>query len=377
MERLTDWFQERGLLDWWPGAVEGLPGGWRFASPLWLLLIPLLIALHWRLYSRRRQQAAILFSSTRLVRRLPRTWRWHLRRLVRWMQLAAWLALVLALARPQQGVEALPTRESGISIAMCIDRSGSMAEQDFVIDGERVDRLTAVKWAFRNFVLGNGADLTGRDHDLIGLIAFGGYVDDLCPLTFDHDAVIEILETVEIPRRLTDSQGTVINEEDLATAIGDAILTAVDRLKEVDSESRVLILLSDGANTAGIADPEVAAETARAFGIRIYSIGVGGASQPVQSPFDIMRSGMLPARSDVDEAALRRLATITGGRYFHAADAGALQQVYAEIDELEKTELEGLRYVDYREYFDWPLECGFWLLGCGLLIQGLFVRGLP
>src|SRR5690606_12672744 len=169
-------------------------------------------------------------------------------------------------------------RTEGIAIEMCIDRSGSMQAVDFQIHGRSVNRLEAVKHVFRDFVGGDG-ELPGRPDDLIGLIAFGGFAEALCPQTLDHGALLQILDGVDFPKPIRDREGRVINEqlleEELQTALGDAVALAVDRLKDVPAKSRVIILLSDGENTAGIIEPADAAKAAREFGIRIYSIGVG------------------------------------------------------------------------------------------------------
>ena len=347
---------------------------WQFEAPFFLLLLIPLLAIQVVLLRRRSARGAILFSDSRFIARLPRTLPFWLSRSLPWIQLLGWCALIIALARPRQGIERYRIPTEGIAIEMCIDRSGSMEAEDFILDGERVNRLAAVKHAFREFVLGNEADLSGRRDDLIGLIAFGGFADDLCPLTLDHEALMEILNQVEIPQEMHDASGRLVNEEDRATAIGDAIVTAIGRLKNVDSESKVLILLSDGANTAGIASPQEAAEAAATHGIKIYTIGVGG-EEMLRSRGWVMFRTPNPMR--VDEQTLQQIAAMTGGQFFRASDSDGLGQVYREIDQLEKTVTEGLLYMDYREFYYFPLWLGLGLILTHFVMQNLLLRSLP
>ncbi len=163
---------------------------------------------------------------------------------------------------------------------MCLDRSGSMQTADFTSDGERISRLEAVRRVFRDFVLGKGR-LGGRPNDLIGLMAFGGFPENKCPLTLDHEALLESLDTVYVARPPSDPVGRSIAQrflaEESATALGDAVALAVDHLRQVVAKSRVIVLLSDGRQTAGVVQPDEAASAVRAYGVRIYAIGVGSA----------------------------------------------------------------------------------------------------
>ena len=238
--------------------------GLRFQDPIWcLLLVPLFFAV--LLAIRRQRRCAVLYSSVQVLKTLPVTTALLLKRILPWVRFLGLGLVVLALARPQQGREEFRVRTEGIAIQMAIDRSGSMRAMDFEIDGKRVNRLDVVKQVFHEFVTG-GEDLPGRPDDLIGLVVFGGYADSKCPLTLDHGALLQVLDTVEIPRPVTDARGRVINrqllEEEQQTAIGDAVALSVDRLKEVKAESRIVILISDGENTAGVIQPEEAAKAA-------------------------------------------------------------------------------------------------------------------
>ncbi len=354
--------------------------GFRFQNPLWLLLVvPLVLLAVWAI--RRQRRAAVLYSDVSLLRLLPATLALRCKRLLPWMRLVGLALVVAALARPQHGREEFRVRTEGIAIQMCIDRSGSMQAMDFQADGEPVDRLDAVKRVFRDFVAGRGK-LPGRPDDLIGLIAFGGYADSKCPLTLDHGALLQVLESVEIPKPIYDSRRRVINarllEEEMKTAIGDAVALAVDRLKDVRAQSKVIILLSDGEQTAGAVDPPEAAQTAKAFGIKTYTIGIGStgwAPFPDEDPFGRPVFRRQPVR--LDEATLKMLAETTGGRYFNARDTSALENVYAEIDKLEKTLSEGRLYTEYRELYQYAMFPGLGLILLEILLACTRFRSLP
>jgi len=281
--------------------------------------------------------------------------------------------VVVGLARPQHGLREFRVRKDGIAIMMCLDRSGSMSALDFQLDGNRVNRLEAVKRVFRDFVVGDG-NLAGRSDDLIGLISFGGFAEGRSPLTLDHAALTEVLASVDIPRRIRDEAGNVINErflaEEQATAIGDAVALAVDRLRDSHAKSKVIILLSDGENTAGVVEPEDAARAAKEFGIKIYSIGVGSTGRAPFPAEDMFGRTVLVNRDvKLDEKTLQMLADTTGGRYFNARDTQALGNVYRDIDKLEKTVSEGRLYTEYRELYQ-PIV----LLGLGLVLLELVLR---
>ena len=354
--------------------------GLRFQDPLWmLLLLPLLLA--GLLAIRRQRRVAVLYSDVSILGALPVTMALRIKRLLPWGRLMGLALVVLALARPQHGREEFRIRTEGIAIQMCIDRSGSMQAMDFQLNGEQVNRLEAVKSVFRDFVAGKGK-LPGRPDDLIGLIAFGGYPDGKCPLTLDHGALLQVLDAVEIPQPIFDRQGRVINEtlleEEVKTAIGDAIVLAVDRLKEVEAKSKVVILLSDGEQTAGVVDPPEGAETAKPFGIKIYTIGIGTtgwAPVPAQDLFGRKVLRRQPVR--LDEDTLKMLAEKTGGRYFNARDTQALENVYAEIDQLEKTLSEGRLYTEYRELYQYAMFPGLGLILLEVLLVSTRFRSLP
>jgi len=303
----------------------------------------------------RRRPASALFSDVTALRELPRTLAQRFNTLLPWIFDLALFLLIVALARPQAGKEDYRIRAEGIALAMCVDRSGSMAATDFKLNGRDVSRLEAVKKTFRDFVAGNDT-LPGRRDDMIGLLAFGGYVDAFCPLTLDHNTLLEMLEQVNLVPPIVDARGRIIDEqlyqEENMTAIGDALAHAVDRLRNVNAKSKVIILLSDGDQTFGSLTPLEGAEIAKAFGIKVYCIGIGTTGYAVTVGTDA-RGNKIPVQQYMvlDEETLKEIATMTGGKYFNAKNVQALEQVYEEIDQLEKTTHEGRVYTQYSELY--------------------------
>ncbi len=350
------------------------------ANPLWLFcLVPLLLAT-W-LSQRAERRGAIIYSSASLVRALPITWAQRIKRALPWLRAAGLMLVVIALARPQYGLKDFRIRTEGIAIIMCLDRSGSMHALDFQLDHQRVDRLTAVKAVFRDFVLGDGR-LRGRPDDQIGLISFGGFAEAKSPLTLDHGVLASVLDQILIAEPVYDQAGNIINrnylEEERATAIGDAVALAVDRLKDAPAKSKVIILLSDGENTAGVVEPRDAAQAAASFGIKIYAIGVGTTGRApfrMVDPFGRERLVSQPVK--LDEDTLKQLAELTEGHYFRAQDTDTLTDVYARIDKLEKTFAEGQLFTEYHELFQWWLIPGLALVVLELGLRCTRFRTLP
>lgn len=354
-----------------------------FYSPGFFALLLLLPFLAWRLFSARRN-AAVRFSSVSVARSVTPTLRQRLMWLPTALTLAAILFLIIGLTRPREGREQTVIDSEGIAIEMVVDRSGSMQALDFKIDGEHVDRLTAIKNVASKFVTGDG-DLDGRFSDLVGLITFAGFADGITPPTLDHAFLVSSLNQTEI---------VSVRSED-GTAIGDAIALAVEKLNALDDrqaekvKSKVIILLTDGENTAGELDPLAAAELAQTMGIRIYTIGVGTKGQapiPVDDPFS-RRKVIRWMPVNIDEETLQKVAEITEGRYFRATDSDSLKDIYAEIDQLEKTKVEADHFVDYRELAVQPLRFGrvslppllfiaFVLLLTRLVLQQTWLREL-
>lgn len=354
--------------------------GFRLHDPLWLAaLVPVLLAL--LLEARAKRRNVVSFSSLAELNDLPVTLAQRLKRLLPLLRITALLLIVISLARPQQGREEFRVRTEGIAIQLVIDRSGSMAALDFQGESDRINRLDAVKQVLERFV--QGADeLAGRPDDQIGLVVFGGYAESRCPLTLDHGALLRILEQVEIPGEGLSSQQRATAERfiegEAATAIGDALALGVHRLSRTSHESKVLILLSDGENNAGVIHPDQAAELAAAEGIKVYTIGIGSTGMAPFPVEDFTGRVFLRRQAVVlDEVTLRRIADATGGEYFNARDTRALENVYQRIDELEKTETEGVIYTDYRELFELFLLPGVALLLLEILLASTRFRTLP
>jgi len=261
-----------------------------------------------------------------------------------WLAGMAWFCLVLAAARPQWLGEPLELSVSGRDLMLAVDVSGSMHEQDFIINNRRVDRLTAIKHVAGDFI-------ERRTGDRLGLILFGTQAYLHVPLTFDRKTVETLLDEAFIG----------ITEDDPQTSIGDAIGLAIKRLQDQKSESRVLILLTDGANTAGELAPLKAAELAAQYHLKIYTIGIGADEMLVQSLFGTRR---INPSVDLDEKTLTAIADTTGGRYFRARNTEELGQIYALLDQLEPVEKD-------KQYFRPTTELYYWPLAMALLLAAV------
>lgn len=339
----------------------------RFANPEWLWLLLAVPFLFW-LCGRLGKRAAIRFPSTRMVRQIAafvrhRPGRFHAS--LRWLAITA---LIFALARPQTGEELSSTRSSGIDIILALDLSTSMWAHDFSLNGQPADRLSVVRSVIKPFI-------SQRNADRMGLVAFAADPYVVSPLTLNHDWLL---------RRIDDlSLGSIPD----GTAIGSAIAAAANRLRNLDAKSRIVILLTDGANNRGEVEPIPAAQAAAAFGIKVYTIGVGRTGrvdfparfdengQPMRD-----RLGRIVMRSELstfDADTLKEVANITGARYFQATDSDSLKDIYAEIDRLERSEVQ----IDIRrlfsEAFVWPLSLGMFLFFIDWLLQQTRFRRLP
>ena len=328
-------------------------------SSTWFLL--LLIAVPLVAYKYFRQQRdAIAFSSTEAAAGLPKTLRQRLTWVPPALGLTALTLVIVAMARPQEGRKETITDSEGIAIEMVVDRSGSMQAMDFTVDGKPVDRLTAIKDVAGKFIHGeNGTD--GRIADLVGLVSFAGNADGLVPPTLDHTYVTSHLNSLEIVDRRSED----------GTAIGDGIGLAIEKLADLDLKAeesdqfekikgKVIILLTDGENNAGQIDPIPAAELAKSFDIKIYTIGVGTKGQapvPVTDPYTGERRVQMMS-VNIDEDTLQKVAEETGGKYFRATNSQSLAAIYAEIDQLEKSRVEARHLMDYRELAIEPIQFG-------------------
>jgi Ca-activated chloride channel family protein len=305
-------------------------GAVQFASA-WAL--PLLVVLPiWWLWRRRRARPAIVFSRVRALTKGPRAGR-GLARLLFLLRNVVLLASVVALARPRSGARAEDVSTAGINIVIAFDISSSMLAQDF----QPQNRLEVAREKVRQFV-------ALRKSDRIGVVAFSGEALTQVPLTTDYPVVNAAISNLQ-PGQLEDG-----------TAIGTAIATAANRLKDAPGPSRVMVLLTDGVNNRGSIDPRTAARAAAALGIRVYTIGVGTegmAPVPVGRGLFGLRYEMRPV--EIDDALLTEVARVTGGRYFRARDAAALDRITHEIDRLERVPVQTRTYVRFTELYRWPL----------------------
>ncbi|NUQ62556.1 MAG: VWA domain-containing protein [Pirellulales bacterium] len=354
---------------------------WEFRDPLFLvvaLAAPLVYALA------ARSASAVRYSSLGIPDRSPRSWRVRLARLPALLTAVAVASLAVALAGPRTPDADTKVSREGIAIMMVVDRSGSMNARDLVKDDLSVDRLAVVKEVFRQFVLGGEAGSEskspvfsgsrifaagGRPDDAIGLVAFAGYADSLCPLTLDHGSLASLVEDLEIVRTR--------NED--GTALGDGLALAVERLRQSKAKSKVAILLTDGVNNTGAVDPLRAAELAASQNIKVYSIGAGTdglAPFPTVDPFT-GRQVLEPTYVEIDEETLKAIAERTGGRYFRATDRDSLAEVYAEIGRLERTEIAEVRYLQYTEHYAPFVVAGLSLLAVAAVANGSVFRKLP
>jgi Ca-activated chloride channel family protein len=319
-----------------------------WATPLWFLALPVALIAPWLVRGPRVRMASLR------AMRAPPTLRWMLA----WLpQAAASLGLVLltvGLARPQLVDRERVVESEGIDILLVLDTSGSMEAEDFHLGSRAANRLEVAKEVVARFV-------DGRKDDRVGLVVFGEEAFTQVPLTLDHDALVDFLRQVQI--------GMAGARQ---TAIGDAIAVAGRRLKELDAESRVMILLTDGRSNAGSVEPLEAAEAAKALGIRIYTIGVG--SKDGGGIFGIFGGRR---RGELDEATLRMIAKKTGAQYFRAADTEALAEVYRTIDKLEKTTAESREFVHREEVFHPWVWSGLAMLLLNLLLGETVLRRLP
>lgn len=302
----------------------------RFENP-WFLAGLLLIPLWWW-YRGRGAPAAIVFSRVSILAKGPRAGRWFARFLIGLRSLAI-AALVIALARPRSTGRVEQSNSEGINIVVAFDISSSMLAEDF----QPQNRLEVARAKVKQFV-------GMRTSDRIGVVAFSGEALTQVPLTTDYPVVLAAIDNLQ-PGQLDDG-----------TAIGTAIATAANRLRNAPGRSRVIVLLTDGVNNRGTIDPRTAAQAAAAFGVKIYTIGVGTegmAPVPVSRGVFGLRYENRPV--EIDDALLSEVAEKTGGRYFRARDAAALDRITGEIDRLERTPVRTRVYTRYSELYRWPL----------------------
>jgi Ca-activated chloride channel family protein len=328
----------------------------QFQNP-WLLLFLLalpLLALH----ASRDHRATVHFSSLVTLKALrPSKVDIYagLPFIIRFLALAL---LIVALARPQEGHKSTEILSVGVDIMLALDTSGSMKALDFIEEEKRITRLAVVKGVVSEFI-------DKRPNDRIGMVVFGEQAYTQCPLTLDQGILQSFLSKLEIGMA-GDS-----------TAIGSAIGIAVKRLKDLDSESKVIILLTDGRNNAGTLAPLQAAQTAKAFGIKIHTIGVGTKGKAPFLVNSIFGQRYVYQEVDIDEGTLQEISKITGGQYFRATDLESLKNIYKQIDEMEKSEVKVIDHSEYKELFYYFLVPGLALLLLEIGLSNTFLRRIP
>jgi Ca-activated chloride channel family protein len=341
--------------------VTPLLHGFTFIHP-WVLLALVLIPLLALLKGKFGGTPGVLFSSTQLVVAVGRKRRAHAGAFLSSLVYGAMACLIVALARPQLGQTLEHVTASGVDIMLVLDVSGSMRAEDYVVGDQRMSRIDMVKRVTQDFI-------ESRPNDRMGIIAFAGRPYLVSPLTLDHDWLIQNLDRVQI--------GMV---ED-STAIGSGLASAANRLKDRNSKTKIIVLLTDGANNAGKVLPLTAAEAAKALGIKIYTI-VAGSNDPIPFPVKLsdgrtvlmnLPAGYFP----IDEKLLDQIAKIGDGKYFRAADTESMDKTFKEIDRLEKTKVEMDRTSDYRDYFTWPLLAAALLITAEALLSQTLWRRLP
>jgi Ca-activated chloride channel homolog len=336
----------------------------RFEEPWVLMLLVPAALLAWR-RMRRSGEAALEFSAVEPAASLRATPRARLARLPFWLRVAALCLLVVALARPQSGGERTRQTGQGIAIQMVIDRSGSM-NAPILFAGSHTTRFELAKRFLREFVTGDGEKLEGRGSDAVGIVAFARNPETVCPLSFAHDAVAGLVSGLRIAER----------KEDNATAIGDAVALAAARLKTSagrDAKSRVVVLLTDGENTAGVRSVAEAGQLAANWGVRVHAIGITGPA-PASG---VAAYGYNMHRRLMAERQLGQLAAACGGIYRSVQDGDALKSVYAEIDRLEKSELATTKYTGGAERFGPAALSALALLMAASILSGTWLRRLP
>lgn len=323
-----------------------------FANPhfLWLLvLVPMVGGWTWWRF---RNEKGLRYSDVEPTRGIPASWRVRLRHVPAVLRMSALALGIVALARPQVH-DVIRTRVAeGIDIMLVLDTSSSMRAEDF-----EPNRFEAAREVAGSFV-------EGRVSDRVGLVVFAAEAFTQVPLTLDYGFLQRVMEQVRI--------GTL---ED-GTAVGTALATAVNRLRETESESKVVVLLTDGRNNRGEIDPMTAAEIASTMDVRVYSIGVGAAEEEPEAAGQHLEE-QASGEAGVDEQMLQSVASTTGGRYFAASSKDALQRIYDEIDEMEATEIDERIYTDRDEWYPWFLGPAFALVLLEIVLSTTFLRRFP
>jgi Ca-activated chloride channel homolog len=330
-----------------------------FGHPYLLLLLLMLPLVAW-LRGKRGRPPAFIYSSTQLVRgilNITKARSGGLLTSLRWLALAL---CIFALAQPRLTKSETKVTASGVDIVVAIDMSGSMQSEDFEINGQPANRLVMAKDVLKKFV-------EKMPSDRIGLVAFATQAYIAAPLTLDHDFLLQNLERLEI--------GTI---DESQTAIGSGLSTAINRLRDLKSKSKIVILMTDGQNNAGKIEPMTAAEAAQTLNVKVYTIGVGTRGMGKVPVFMGGRKvGYRPQPVDIDEDTLQKIANVTKGKYYRADNTEKFKSIYAEIDKLEKTEAEVKKFAHHQELFAWLISPGLALVLLETFLRHTVFRRLP
>ncbi len=332
-----------------------------FAQPWWLLLLSLPALLAWR-RGRPGGAPALVYSSTAILQTLGRPRTARAGAFAEALLVGTLALAVVALARPQLSNAFTQIEASGIDIMIALDVSGSMLTEDFSINGQRASRVDAIKEITQRFI-------EARPNDRIGMLAFAARPYLVSPPTLDHAWLIDNLDRVKVGQTPEDG-----------TAIGSALISAANRLKNRESKSRIIVLLSDGDNNAGRVNPDTAAEAVRVLNLKIYTIGVGTngiAPYPVRKDPLTGETLYENVQVEYDEKTLKDVARIANGHFFRADSSAKLEEIYAQIDQLEKTTVKVSKYREYRDLFPWLVATAAGCLGGYLILSQTWWRRLP
>ena len=313
----------------------------RFAQPLFLLLLLTVPLLVWLRYFRHTSQRAVPFSNGQVLKNLPPSWRIKLQPILPVLYTLGLIFIIIAIARPQKGLDESRVHTEGIDMVLLLDLSKSMDSQDFVKLNQRISRLEATQDVVERF-------LKKRPNDRIGIVGFASLPYAIAPLTLDHNWLIQRIQGLHT--------GMLDGNH---TAIGDGIASAVNRLRDCKEKSKIIILLTDGANNFGTLSPENAAQAAAALGIKIYTIGAGGGGH----------TSFFQQRNEVDEATLKKVAKISGGKFYRARNLESLKAVYDDIDKLEKSKIEVQQFTRFEEKYRRWVILGILFLAAEQLIS--------
>ncbi len=353
----------------------------QMANPYLLLLLLPVIGLWW-LLKKRKKTAAIKFSSFVDIDKCGHNWRTKISKQVVWLKWLVLILLVIAVARPRNGIARQQVTTMGIAMEIVVDQSFSMSEP-MIYEAKQMTRLDVVKNVLEKFVKGDGKKFAGRTDDLIGLIKFAEYADTVCPLVQGHDALLEFLKKIELADR---NQGT---------AIGEGIALAAARLAECEKDivkrnkklkidqqdenfkisSKVIVVLTDGVNNTGDISPVDAAKLAKKVGVKVYAIGIGDSGYRI---VPTMAGNMkVPTASRLNGKLLAQIAAYTGGAYGKATNAKTLSEIIQKIDQLEKTKVKTVKYSQYNEKFSAFAKMASLMLAIYILAGATVFRKIP